>query len=307
MKRKILIVSNSDDAHADVVAKRLSERSTAFTRLDSDRFIDNQKTWVRTNGRNLTFECGPHPDVVSKVWYRKMFFPEGDSPTQSFIRQELRGLFNSILGMYENLVWVNDRAALKNSRLELLQLKTAEDFGFLIPKTIVTNSVQELMDFYKEHGCKIVAKPIHAQVIGIGESALVVGTRTVTPAYFKAATEKTPCFAQEKLSIAAEYRIIVFGVQLFGFRLTPLVPVDDLKQATLEQIRHEAWPVEDDLARKIIKLTQTYGLLFAAIDLVETRSGDVVFLELNPNGQWLWLQYMTSTNLLDPFIDFLLE
>jgi len=33
----------------------------------------------------------------------------------------------------------------------------------------------------------------------------------------------------------------------------------------------------------------------------------LVFLEINPNGQWLWLQYMTEVNLEDPFIDFLCQ
>ena len=33
------------------------------------------------------------------------------------------------------------------------------------------------------------------------------------------------------------------------------------------------------------------GLKFAAIDLALTPQGDYIFFELNPNGQWLWLEY----------------
>jgi hypothetical protein len=47
------------------------------------------------------------------------------------------------------------------------------------------------------------------------------------------------------------------------------------------------------------------GLRFAAIDLLETDDG-YVFLELNPNGQWLWLELMTGVPLAAMLCDLLL-
>ena len=61
------------------------------------------------------------------------------------------------------------------------------------------------------------------------------------------------------------------------------------------------------LLNKLLKLIQFYGLEFAAVDMGVLQNGEFVFLEINPNGQWLWLQYMTGFNLLDPFIDFLTQ
>jgi len=307
MGEKILIVTNTEDAHANVVEDRLAERSIEFARLNSDNFAKPKATWVSMSDSTFTFGEQQYLKGVSKVWYRKVYFPEGDSPTQSFIRQELQGLFESVLDMYGHAVWVNNRSALSRARLKLPQLEVAQKVGLLTPATIVTNCQSHLEDFYRVHGKQIVAKPIQAQVIGSGENACVVGTRTLTPEHFVAATEMTPCFAQEKLAIVAEYRVLVFGTRLFGFRLTPSVRVDDIKQAELSQIRHEEWQVEAALGKKLLALVKQYGLLFAAIDLVETVNGNIVFLELNPNGQWLWLQYMTGVNLLDPFIDFLQE
>jgi glutathione synthase/RimK-type ligase-like ATP-grasp enzyme len=59
------------------------------------------------------------------------------------------------------------------------------------------------------------------------------------------------------------------------------------------------------VAQKVHKVMSYYKLEFAAIDFAVVDDGEPVFLELNPNGQWLWLQYMTGVNLADPFIDFL--
>ncbi len=38
--------------------------------------------------------------------------------------------------------------------------------------------------------------------------------------------------------------------------------------------------------RKVLK---NYSLHFGAFDFIKTKDNKYVFLELNPNGQWLWL------------------
>lgn len=49
------------------------------------------------------------------------------------------------------------------------------------------------------------------------------------------------------------------------------------------------------------------GLEFCSADFLVTRDGEEIFLELNPNGQWLWLEFLTGTPLASMFADLLLE
>ena len=44
---------------------------------------------------------------------------------------------------------------------------------------------------------------------------------------------------------------------------------------------------------------KTVGLAFAAIDMVETPGGDFVFLEMNPSGQWLWIDDKLGLDISD--------
>ena len=44
-------------------------------------------------------------------------------------------------------------------------------------------------------------------------------------------------------------------------------------------------------------LVQRLGLAFGAIDLLQTTSEEYVFLEVNPNGQWHWLEQITGVRL----------
>lgn len=41
-------------------------------------------------------------------------------------------------------------------------------------------------------------------------------------------------------------------------------------------------------------LVSSYGLKFGAIDLILDPLGEYHFLELNPNGQWAWIQQNTG-------------
>ena len=48
------------------------------------------------------------------------------------------------------------------------------------------------------------------------------------------------------------------------------------------------------------------GLRFGAIDLILTPDGRYVFLEINPNGAWLWMQRTTGLPIGEAICDVLM-
>jgi glutathione synthase/RimK-type ligase-like ATP-grasp enzyme len=49
------------------------------------------------------------------------------------------------------------------------------------------------------------------------------------------------------------------------------------------------------------------GLEMGVIDLKETADGELVWLEVNPQGQFLFLEPLTKLNLADHFADYLVH
>ncbi len=50
------------------------------------------------------------------------------------------------------------------------------------------------------------------------------------------------------------------------------------------------------------------GLNFGAIDMILTPAGEYVFLEINPNGQWAWIQQLRpEIPLRETLADLLIE
>lgn len=111
---------------------------------------------------------------------------------------------------------------------------------------------------------------------------------------------------------ANELRITVFGEQVFACRI--LAQESDATRRDLRAHNwedpesfppHEATTIPDHLAESCRLLVRDYGLAYGAIDLVVTPEGEHVFLELNPNGQWAWIEERTGLPLGSALIDVL--
>jgi len=48
-----------------------------------------------------------------------------------------------------------------------------------------------------------------------------------------------------------------------------------------------------------VELVARLGLRFGAIDIIVTPDDRYVFLEINPNGQWLWIEEETGLPIRD--------
>jgi hypothetical protein len=64
--------------------------------------------------------------------------------------------------------------------------------------------------------------------------------------------------------------------------------------------------ISKNLADKITLYMQLLSLDFGRLDFVE-KSGDIYFLEVNPNGQYAWLDPDNETGLLEHICSIIVE
>ena len=304
----VLIVTETDDQHANIIQKRLRQRLIPVFRLDYDSYTEQTLVWRPGSlGKNIPSIFLPECEV-STVWYRlRRQIPVVQNEIDSFVSQEKSGLFDALLNRYNDSRWINAREHLTRARPKLYQLEVAREVGFKIPDTIVTNNLEALIEFAETYRNDVVVKPIQTQVLHSNDGSLVLGTRKLPKDYFGNVLNLVPCYVQERLVIKYEIRVVTFGTRTYAFKLTASQHVDDLKQLCLNQIKHEPYYLDEETEHKLSRLMAYFGLEFAAVDLAVTDNDELFFLEINPNGQWLWLQYMTQINLEDQFIDFLCQ
>jgi glutathione synthase/RimK-type ligase-like ATP-grasp enzyme len=77
------------------------------------------------------------------------------------------------------------------------------------------------------------------------------------------------------------------------------------RSSKIFSVPHKIINLPFSLEKKCIRLVEELGLLFGAIDIIKTPEDQYIFLEVNPNGQWLWIEQLTGAKISTAIADLL--
>jgi glutathione synthase/RimK-type ligase-like ATP-grasp enzyme len=251
---------------------------------------------------------------LRSIWYRRPVAPtvEGLEPGSqreqwaSFESSEtLRGAWRCFDGL-----WVNhpDRDVQAGSKLE--QLRRASSIGFSVPSTLVSNHGEAISEFAARHPGGVVCKPVGSGRVELDGVERLFFTSLVGPevmSRFPTAGGE-PYMFQELVEKDYELRITVIGNTAYAARIDSQTAEEsriDWRRADQRLVPVTWVSVSDDLAERCLSLVHAYGLEFGAIDLAVTPGGEVVFFEINPSGQWAWLEHAAGLPLRSALADLL--
>src|SRR3989338_1809067 len=117
-----------------------------------------------------------------------------------------------------------------------------------------------------------------------------------------------PVTVQKYIPKEFELRITVVGNQAFACAIYSQETertTHDWRKYDLTHTPHKVFNLPDDINQKCLTLVDKLGLKFGCIDMIVTPEGQFVFLEINPNGQWLWIERLTNLPIGDAITDLL--
>ena len=119
-----------------------------------------------------------------------------------------------------------------------------------------------------------------------------------------------PVICQEYVRKQFELRITIVGKEIFPCAIYSQ-EADAAHRVDWRgdpyAIRHEAFALPSDIEEKCLALMDALGLQFGCIDMIVTPDNEYVFLEINPWGQWLWVQQLTSMPITEALVDLLIS
>ncbi|HSV67055.1 MAG TPA: ATP-dependent carboxylate-amine ligase [Mycobacteriales bacterium] len=296
----ILVISASGDLHARVVLDALAGLGEPAHLVDLSTF----PTRMTLTGAyqpddaprfRLCLADGSHVplDEVRSVWWRRPQ-PYGvpatitDPVLRSFALSETSTAF---AGMWQttDCLWVNDIGRDTAAAHKPWQLALARQAGLTIPETLVTNDPDEARAFWSDHPGRVVYKPFlqtHAawretRVLRKEEEALAESVRLA------------PVMFQEWVPGAADLRVTVIGDEVFP-AAAPLDGAAYDVDVRFNDVRYETHDLPDDVSAALLRLMDELGLEYGAIDLRLTPDGGYVFFEVNPAGQFLYVEQATG-------------
>lgn len=314
-----MVVSTKLDPHVDIIANKLNERKIPFVRFNTEDFplrVSASIFFDKDNQRQLLNFPDDRKIVGSEVggiWYRRPaqfeFSSEFTPAIHLFAEQESR---STIMGLWEilNCVWINHPEANRIAELKVKQLKLATEVGLEIPKTLVTNKPADAKRFFREtRGKGVIIKRLGGGIVLDGNEGSMLYTSIVSEKNIKDVDKVryVPTLFQEYVEKDLELRITVVGSKVFACEIHSQKSEKakiDWRRDTLNLLHREhKLPAETEF--KVVDLVHKLGLNFGAVDMILTPDGKYVFLEINPNGQWGWIEDLTGMPISEEIINLL--
>ena len=196
--------------------------------------------------------------------------------------------------------------------LKPYQLQTAVEVGFSVPRTLITNDPTEVLDFFDRCSGQMIYKPFgeylslaEVKRFPSGSTRETIFTNVVIREDLLRQLDQikgAPCIFQEYVPKKFELRITIVGSRIFPAQIDSQASErskHDWRRYDFEKTPYSEFQIPAVLEDKLRMLMQRLGLVFGCVDLIMRPDGEFVFLEINPGGQWLWIEELTGMPIRD--------
>ncbi len=300
----VLIITLTGDVHVQFVTRHLKRD---YVLVDPAVFVDGDELSYVFNGHMLTSIYRGEPlENIASVWYRRPYIPEPedlevDTDYKDYAHSSIRRHILNLYGLFQGAYWLSDYYTLLRAEAKPRQLELAAQLGFNVPKTLFTSDSKAAARFIAEHGTVVAKSMASTLPVVDGKVQYFYTTKISSKDHIDLGNLNTgPAIFQKAIDVAQGLRITVVGDQVFtaavcdqSHRDYPDI-IDWRRAYTGGKTRFVAYDLPKKLQDQCVALTKAFDLSFGAIDIMLDTKGDYWFLEINPNGQWAFVEEDTD-------------
>ena len=115
-----------------------------------------------------------------------------------------------------------------------------------------------------------------------------------------------PCILQERLSKKEELRVTIVGDRVFAVEIDSQSTThgkEDINRSSKSELPKKSVVLDEKTNKRCIALVESFGLKYAALDLVMDKNEVLYFLDLNPTGDWWWMKHPISLSITKSLVD----
>lgn len=301
----ILLITHSGDFFTvDRVAESLVQFGAHPFRLNTDQFPSavQLKMHLGNSGNNYELTSGENcisTEQVRAVWMRRIWTPKlSKNLAPKFQAACARESLATLEGFWDSIRearWVDNLQLISAAENKLRQLRVAQEVGFVIPQTLVTNNAEEAREFFCAVKGKMVAKLLTPLSQSMQGSSFFFYTSAVKERDLLEAESlrHSPMVFQEQIPKLRELRVVFVNGKVFVGALDASVysaSTVDWRQMMGSTSLWQSHELPLEIVSRLKRFMAIFGLVFGAFDFIQTPSGEYVFLEVNPTGEWGMLE-----------------
>ncbi|WP_313157062.1 hypothetical protein [Sphingobacterium multivorum] len=301
----ILIITHKLDFTADYIINKLNQKRIPYKRFNCEDLLKTDIIFELNN--DFTYNILGENNY-SSVWFRRIKLPELDLNSiwhKQYILSEIDSFLHNIFTVL-NCQWVSEPYNVYKAENKLLQLKTAQFLGFKIPDTIITTVKEEVSIFFKKHEHTIVKPISRTRINNISVPEFIFTNRIDANQQSNFQNyDLTPCIFQEEIEKQVEIRVTIVGEKVFAATVRSQDDNETKTDWRRKKLKFTKFELPINISNKCISIVKKLKLNFGAIDLILSPNGEYTFLEINPNGQWVWIENDTGLKISEALIDLL--
>lgn len=242
---------------------------------------------------------GLDPILMKDIWSEKNKIPKDlfhnnlkyhNLRFKEIFHESINNSCSKVIGAYD-----------KNTLNKSVVLLEAQSVGLKIPKTIITNSSEDLEKFLFENNGKIITKPLYEVIAFADQESSNVSLTCLISSLDEIPVNFGPTLFQEFVDKIYEIRSFYFDGEVYSMAIfsqkNKKTKVDFRNYDNEKMNRMIPYKLSADIEKKIIKLMKKLKLNFGSVDLIKSKGGDYFFLEINPIGQFDFVSKYCNYNL----------
>jgi glutathione synthase/RimK-type ligase-like ATP-grasp enzyme len=290
----VVILGDADDLHVTAVTKHLELlRHDSLVTGIGENFglaafdLTSDVARIRLDNNWLL------RDDITAVWDRaRSSIPILEDEAWQYAFRERKAFIESLHAFATAARWMNPLQSSVLASNKISQLLAARAVGLQIPATLVTNDSATVKELAQENEWQLIFKALSWLATVQGETLFTTELTPSMGTQLGAGLRAAPCIFQRRVAKEYELRVTAVGETFFAARINS----QQSNQARLDWRRDEAritYSIESlppDVLERLRGVLDALGLNFGTFDLAVTPAGEFIFFEINPAGNWLWLE-----------------
>lgn len=315
----ILIFTDKEDGHPTHVIQYLNKWGVPVFRLNSECLLTDYRFSWWANGqdcdfyiRNIKNGLEIYGHQITAIWERRPEIPS-ELPVRSEMEEinkhnieEAHGFLSFIRYYLKDVYSIGSIVEDRPASSKMLQLSIARQLGMYVPDTCFSNEKSPIAQLAERHQY-LSLKPISNSYVYLnGEQEYVFYSQKAASKDLlqqpEEAFTQTVSFVQNYVEKAYELRITVINQDVIACKIDSQIQDDDKGKIDWRQgydynLKHEIVELPENIRQFCLAFLQRMKLNFGCFDFIVTPEGEYVFLECNPNGQWLWIEMETGYDI----------
>lgn len=316
----LLLITSSQEKFSSLIEERLSDSDYYKLCLDAESL---KQTFISFCGENTSITQREKTILVSQitcVWLKRQSILTTSEEENQFCgfcdycnyklwKDEWNSVIKQLIEhlSFLKIPFFDESYHLIRAERKMLQLDIAKKIGLLTPNTILSNSKQDIVDFVENNNNECVLKLSTHPVFKQNENIYFVFSNKVMKSDFKDfdLSINSPVIIQNYIPKKYEVRY----TYVYGEHFACKIESQASNKSKLDYRRYDfaKTPYTAITPPKLIKecvdkLMIELELNYGALDFIVTPNDDWYFLEINPVGQYGWIELLSGLPITDSIL-----